>query len=167
MRSWISIALCSLMASYTVAENLSSADLSRARFAEAVIAVDRQENLCAEKRVTLPDDVFNDTGLTSEQLTHALSYFYFRSSVECVEKELGRFFIEAATLSLLSPDEMKDIQAGSELISFGPRKMIEAEAAYRQSIPSETRTRLESIEALQQPFHLFESSDALRQSANE
>ncbi|MEE2733644.1 MAG: hypothetical protein VYA55_22670 [Pseudomonadota bacterium] len=152
------IVSAALISSCVFARAPSAVEIARENLARSVTALAQKESECSESATILPAQAISQLGLDEEQLKTALSYFYLKSSLECTYPEAANVIVNLRVLHELQPDRPEE--DGGQLITSNLVDVLRAQAQYEQ-LPEGVRLQLEGIKALQAPFKMIESAQAL------
>ena len=147
-----------LISSCVFAGNPSAVDIARENLARSVTALAEKEAECSKSAAILPAEAIGKLGLNEEQLKTALSYFYLKSSLDCSYPQAANVIVNLRVLHELQPDRPE--ADGGELVTSNMISVLEEQAKYEQ-LPEGVRQQLEAIKALQSPFKMIESAQAL------
>jgi len=137
--------------------------LARERMAQTIVALEARMETCEAKQRTLSKTDLEGVDISRDHLRTALVYFHVRNENACMEDKAKDFLLATYLLEEAGVLENLGDTTQSELASFVMHtywQELEHEVRYR-ALPEKAREKLEAVEALQTPFKLIESGEAL------
>jgi hypothetical protein len=134
--------------------------VAKERYAATIDAFGQDNSDCESKADVLPSDALNNSQLAKDQKLVAFQYFYFKAQAECTYKATAEYAVAANSLAQLDNKYLDLVEDSNKLIMANQVEFLKALAAYKK-LPASLQKQLSEIPALQNPFKLAESAEAV------
>ena len=140
--------------------------LATQRLAEAIVALDGKIEKCNRRKSVIPGQILASLKpIPSDDLRLAIAYFSIKADNQCIKAEARNFMVAAYIRQKAEPvnvgleAEAKNAQLEALVLDSKLRE-LEYEVRFL-SLPTATRRKLESVEAMRAPFDLIGAAKEL------
>lgn len=116
-------------------------------------AMANKEAECKVSETKLTKENFDGIDASDEDMKIAISYYYYKSRMDCIGLEASDVVTKLAVLNRLQDATKKEGNAASMLVISDLVRVIELEAQY-EGLNKQLKTKLSLISELRKPFNM-------------
>lgn len=123
-------------------------------------AMAKKESECKASEATFTKKGFDGIDASIEDIKKAISYYYYKSRMDCIGVEASNVVTKLAVLNRLQDETKSEGNAASMLVVADLVRVIELEAQY-EGLNKQLKAKLSLISQLQRPFNMASAIEVL------